>query len=153
MKTLKIYDPAMCCSTGVCGPSVDQKLVNLAADVAFLKSQGVAVERYNLAHQPEAFTANPTVVAEMGAEAELLPIFVVDGAVVAKAMYPSRAELAAWVGLRTELKMAAEKCCEGAPEGCCESTASAEPCCETTVGCCESDATAEKCCETAEGCC
>jgi len=70
MKTLQIFDPAMCCSTGVCGPSVDQTLVKLAADVAFLKSKGVTVERFNLAHQPEAFTANPLVIAEMGAAAE-----------------------------------------------------------------------------------
>ena len=24
MKKMVIYDPAMCCSTGVCGPSVDK---------------------------------------------------------------------------------------------------------------------------------
>jgi len=27
MKTIEIFDPAMCCSSGVCGPSVDPKLV------------------------------------------------------------------------------------------------------------------------------
>ena len=128
MKTLKIYDPAMCCSTGVCGPSVDQKLVKLAADVAFLKSQGVTVERFNLGHQPEAFTASPLVLAEMGAEAENLPIFVLDGEIKAKASYPSRIELAAWFGLdagtasdkpHAELKMASSKCCDSEEEGCC----------------------------------
>ena len=128
MKTLKIYDPAMCCSTGVCGPSVDQKLVKLAADVAFLKSRGVTVERFNLGHQPEAFTSSPLVLAEMGAEAENLPIFVLDGEIKAKASYPSRAELAAWFGLeaetssdkpRTDLKMATSKCCDSEEEGCC----------------------------------
>lgn len=30
MKTLKIYDPAMCCPTGVCGTNIDTKLVQLA---------------------------------------------------------------------------------------------------------------------------
>lgn len=128
MKTLQIFDPAMCCSTGVCGPSVDQKLVKLAADVAFLKSQGVIVERFSLAHQPQAFTTNQTVLDEMGAEAEHLPIFLVDGELKAKATYPSRAELAGWFGLdvgtsrekpRTELKMATTKCCESGDEGCC----------------------------------
>jgi hypothetical protein len=128
MKTLKIYDPAMCCSTGVCGPSVDQKLVKLAADVAFLKSKGITVERFNLAHQPDAFTASPTVLAEMGAEAENLPLFIVDGELKAKATYPSRDELAGWFGLeaglsaeklRTELQMAPTKCCDSREEGCC----------------------------------
>ena len=128
MKALKIYDPAMCCSTGVCGPTVDQKLVKLAADVAFLKSRGVTVERFNLGHQPEAFTANPLVLSEMGAEAENLPIFVLDGEIKTKASYPSRTELAAWFGLeaetasdkpRTELTIASSKCCDSEEEGCC----------------------------------
>jgi hypothetical protein len=128
MKTLQIFDPAMCCSTGVCGPSVDQKLVRLAADVAFLKSQGIAVERYNLGHQPDAFTANPLILSEMGSEAENLPIFVIDGHVKAKATYPDRQEIAGWFGIdvtaasekpKTEIKMAATKCCEDESEGCC----------------------------------
>lgn len=126
MKTLQIYDPAMCCSTGVCGPTVDQKLVRLAADVSYLKSQGIKVERFNLGHQPEAFAANPLVLSEMGSEAENLPIFVIEGVVKAKATYPDRQELAGWFGLdataasgtpKAELKMASTKCCEG--EGCC----------------------------------
>lgn len=128
MKSLQIYDPAMCCSTGVCGPSIDQKLVKLAADVAFLKSKGVSVERYNLGHQPEAFTANQLVLTEMGAEAENLPIFIVDGEMMAKATYPCRSELASWLGVeaesasdepRVELTMASAKCCESEGEGCC----------------------------------
>nr|QTX14232.1 Arsenical resistance operon trans-acting repressor ArsD [Klebsiella pneumoniae] len=28
MKTLTVFDPAMCCSTGVCGSDVDQVLVD-----------------------------------------------------------------------------------------------------------------------------
>lgn len=128
MKTLKIYDPAMCCSTGVCGPSVDTSLVQLAADVSFLKSHGIQVERYNLGHQPSAFTANPLVLAEMGAEAEHLPIFMVDGEVKAKGTYPNREELSNWVGIelnadeskpRTSLKMASTPCCNSGDEGCC----------------------------------
>ena len=55
MKTLRVYDPALCCSTGVCGPSVDPDLARFAGDLEWLKSLGVAVERFNLAHQPGAF--------------------------------------------------------------------------------------------------
>ncbi len=128
MKTLQIYDPAMCCSTGVCGPSVDPKLVTLAADVAFLKSKGISVERYNLGHQPEAFTSNQLVLSAMGAEAENLPLFIVDGEVMAKATYPCRSELASWLGIeagaasdkpRIALPMASSKCCDFEGEGCC----------------------------------
>jgi hypothetical protein len=102
MKTLKIYDPAMCCSTGVCGPSVDPKLVRLAADVGFLKSRGVSVERFNLGHQPQAFAENPAVLAAMGAEAEHLPIFVVDGQIKATGSYPDRQTLAAWFEIEAQ---------------------------------------------------
>jgi hypothetical protein len=96
---LQIFDPAMCCSTGVCGPSVDQNLVRLAADVAFLQKQGAQIERFGLAREPEAFTSRPFILAEMGAEAEHLPIFVVDGEVKAKGRYPGRAELGEWLGI------------------------------------------------------
>lgn len=111
MKKLLVFDPAMCCSTGVCGPSVDPSLLRLASDLAFLKAQGVLVERFNLAHQPDAFAANPLVIEQMGEEGEHLPLFLVDGAVAAKGRYPSRQELASWVGVTlpdrgfTELKM------------------------------------------------
>lgn len=128
MKTLQIFDPAMCCSTGVCGPSADPKLLNLAADVAFLKSQGVEVERFNLGHQPAAFASNPLVITEMGAEAENLPIFIVDGVVKAKGTYPDRQQLAAWFDLpasvegeksMVEVNMVSAKCCDSGEEGCC----------------------------------
>ncbi|HBU8666409.1 TPA: arsenic metallochaperone ArsD family protein, partial [Klebsiella oxytoca] len=33
MKTLTVFDPAMCCSTGVRGSDVDQVLVDFSADV------------------------------------------------------------------------------------------------------------------------
>lgn len=120
-KTLQIFDPAMCCSTGVCGPSVDQKLVRLAADIGFLKSKGITVERFNLAHQPDAFTSNALVLAEMGQEAENLPLYLVDGEILAKGTYPTRSELASWFGLEagvTELKMSPSTCCSG-EDGCC----------------------------------
>ncbi|MCG9894661.1 MAG: arsenite efflux transporter metallochaperone ArsD [Fimbriimonadaceae bacterium] len=100
MNRLEIFDPAMCCSTGVCGPTVEPHLVRLAADVAFLKSQGVEVVRHNLMQDPRAYVENPVVAAEMGPEAEHLPIFLVDGELKAKGRYPDRAELAGWFGLQ-----------------------------------------------------
>ena len=61
MTTIQIFDPALCCSTGVCGVEVDQNLVNFAADVDWAKQNGAQVERFNLAQQPLAFAENPTV--------------------------------------------------------------------------------------------
>lgn len=40
MKKLEVFDPALCCSTGVCGTDIDQALVNFATDVDWLKKQG-----------------------------------------------------------------------------------------------------------------
>jgi hypothetical protein len=36
MTKLEVYDPAMCCSTGVCGPEVDPALVTFAADLKWV---------------------------------------------------------------------------------------------------------------------
>ena len=58
---LQIFDPAMCCSSGVCGPEVDPKLVQFAADLDWLKSQGVVVQRHNLSQNPSAFVENELV--------------------------------------------------------------------------------------------
>jgi hypothetical protein len=55
MTAVRVFDPAMCCSTGVCGPSVDPQLARFSADLEWLKSQGVSVERFNLAQEPAAF--------------------------------------------------------------------------------------------------
>lgn len=95
MKTLKVYDPPMCCPTGVCGPDVDPALVRFASDLKWIEGQGVTVERYNLAQQPKAFAENDLVrswLTEKGAEA--LPLLVVEGKVVASGVYPVRDELA-----------------------------------------------------------
>lgn len=59
-KTLSIYDPAMCCSTGVCGVEVDPRLPRFAADLAWLQGLGVRVERFNLAQDPRAFALSPS---------------------------------------------------------------------------------------------
>lgn len=50
--TIRVFDPAMCCSTGVCGPSVEPDLARFAADLAWLQAQGITVERYNLSSEP-----------------------------------------------------------------------------------------------------
>jgi AhpD family alkylhydroperoxidase len=100
MKILKIYDPPMCCSTGVCGPEVDPALVRFAADLKWLESQGVAVERFNLAQSPKAFAEDDLVrscLTDKGDEA--LPLVVIADTVVASGTYPTREELAGFLGL------------------------------------------------------
>lgn len=99
-KTLKVYDPAMCCATGVCGPNVDKALVEFAGAVKTVAAHGVAVERFNLARQPQAFVENVQVkakLAELGHEQ--LPFIYVDGEFKFSGGYPDRAALFAALGL------------------------------------------------------
>jgi AhpD family alkylhydroperoxidase len=100
MISVHVFDPPMCCSTGICGPSVDPQLVRFAADLDWLKSQGVSVERFNLAQQPGAFAGDADVRAALESKGnEGLPLVKVDGEVKGTGVYPSREELAAWAGV------------------------------------------------------
>jgi hypothetical protein len=99
MTKLEVYDPAMCCSTGVCGPEVDPVLVQFAADLNWVADQGVTVVRYNLGQQPQAFVANGEVLREMQAGLDRLPIITIDGHIVSTGIHLSRAQLAHKLGL------------------------------------------------------
>lgn len=106
---IQIFDPPMCCSTGVCGPSVDTELVRFAADVDWLKSQGVDVGRFNLSEQPTAFATHATVKAALEKEGnECLPLIMVDGSVVCKGKYPSRETLASYAGIENQKSIFSE---------------------------------------------
>jgi arsenite methyltransferase len=94
MPSLQIYDPAMCCSTGLCGPDPDAALVQFAADLKEVAALGVTVQRFNLAQEPEKFIAQPAVLAAVNTlGAEVLPLILRDGRIVSHGRYPSLAEL------------------------------------------------------------
>jgi AhpD family alkylhydroperoxidase len=100
MKRLDVYDPAMCCSTGVCGPQVDPALVRFAADVKWLQDQGVEVRRFNLSQNPAAFVENELVKQALTEKGEAaLPLSLINGRVFASGRYPERAELSQALGL------------------------------------------------------
>ena len=97
---LEVFDPAMCCSTGVCGPEIDPRLPRFAADLEWLKSKGIEVVRYNLAQEPGAFVANESVrMARQSQGSNILPHIIRAGENVSRTAYPVRAQLAALVGL------------------------------------------------------
>ena len=129
MMDVRVFDPAMCCETGVCGPSVDPVLARFSADLAWLKARGVSVERFNLAQQPGAFADDAAVKAALETKGEAaLPLILVDGDLRSSGAYPSRAELAAWAGVP-----AAEP---GASSGGCCGPASSEASASKRAGCC-----------------
>jgi hypothetical protein len=102
MKKIQVYDPAMCCPTGVCGPSVDPTLVQFAADLEWLKEKGVQVERYNLAQQPDKFTDCKQVTDAMALAGDLcLPLILADGEIVNRGSYPGREDLAVLAGIES----------------------------------------------------
>lgn len=124
MVRVQVFDPPMCCSTGVCGPSVDSALTRFAADLDWLRRQGVAVERFNLAQDPGAFANHVAVKEELATGGTaVLPLVLVDREIVSRGNYPARAELAAAAGLPAEtsdkaaLTVVSSGCC--GPSGCC----------------------------------
>ena len=116
LQTLQVFDPAMCCSTGVCGPAVDLQLVQFAADLDWLKSQGVIVQRHNLSQNPAAFVETGAVQAALAEKGEAaLPVILANGKVVSTGHYPDRVELAARFALKATAVSAPgqSSCCGG----------------------------------------
>ncbi|MCH9815785.1 MAG: arsenite efflux transporter metallochaperone ArsD [Actinomycetia bacterium] len=127
--TVRVFEPALCCNTGVCGEDVDQSLVDFTADLHHLVEQGADISRHNLANDPAAFAADETVRAFLQVAGSAgLPLTSVDGVTVATGRYPNRAELARFCGLDVEpgavpkgamdlgLRVVDKDC---GPEGCC----------------------------------
>jgi len=97
---IRVFEPALCCNTGVCGPDVDQALVTFTADLDHLRALGVDIERHNLANDPGAFTAEPAVLGFLKISGSAgLPLTLVDGVTVLTGSYPTRAQLRELAGL------------------------------------------------------
>ena len=95
-----IYDPAMCCSSGLCGPTLDPVLVKMNDAVLSLKKQGIEVERFNLAQQPKAFMDN-TKIAELLHKngKKVLPVIMINGGVFRTGEYPPYEDLCRALGI------------------------------------------------------
>lgn len=94
MKKMIIYEPAMCCSTGVCGPKVDKELLRISTVLENLKRKGVEIARYNLTNAPQEFIKNTKVNQLLTNEGvDVLPVIVVEGEPVMTKRYPSNREL------------------------------------------------------------
>jgi len=99
-KKLQVYDPPMCCSSGVCGTTVNPELARFAVDLEWLKKQGVEVERFNLSSHPAAFASSDTVKKALTERGNgCLPLTLVDGVIVKEGSYPTRAELSKSTGI------------------------------------------------------
>ncbi len=87
---IDVYDPEMCCSTGVCGPSPDPELIRVNTLLNRLRTEGHTVNRYMLSRNPLAFSSNRDVYkALLDKGVKALPIVCVDGRVVGAGAYPA----------------------------------------------------------------
>jgi hypothetical protein len=115
MSVVRVFDPPMCCSTGVCGPSVGPELARFSADLDWLKKQGVEVERYSLSQDPGAFVSHAAVKDALTSRGnDCLPLVMVDERVAVEGSYPSRETLAALAGVvvrKLAVAPTASSCC------------------------------------------
>lgn len=115
-----IYDPPMCCSSGLCGPNPDQTLIDLQTSITELQKSGVEVERFIITQSPEKFKENPEVIKLIQEnDLKILPVTTLNGKVVKKGSYPTPSEFSSW--LKIDLKIGDSKqskdCC--ADKDCC----------------------------------
>lgn len=123
MAQMIIYDPAMCCATGVCGPAIDPELLRVATVLSNLEKNGVKVERYNLTNNPQAFVDDQTINEILNKDGiDRLPVTIVDGKVVKTKAYPTNNEFIKFLEvperfLGNQIKIDLKSCdCKG---GCC----------------------------------
>lgn len=103
---IQVFEPPMCCSTGLCGPSVDPVLVEFSANLDWLKLNNLEVERYNLSQQPAAFVSFSQVRNLLQTEGnDCLPIILIDGTIASRGVYPDKAVLAKLTGLDASAKV------------------------------------------------
>jgi len=123
MKKMIIFEPAMCCSTGVCGPGVDPDLLRLSKVFNNINKRGTVVERFNLTSNPQAFVDNSIINQLLNSDGiEILPVTILDGKVVKTKAYPTNEELCKFLEipeeyLKSKIQMKSKDCgCKG---GCC----------------------------------
>lgn len=123
MAKMIIFEPAMCCSTGVCGPSVNHDLLRVSTVLNNLKNKGILVERHNLSNNPKIFVDNKEIRRMLiDGGIEVLPITMVDGVVVKTKAYPTDEEFCNLLGVPAEhLKAAVKEPSQGCgcKGGCC----------------------------------
>ena len=119
MKKIEIFDPAMCCATGVCGPSIDSELLRIATVINALKEKGIIIKRHGLSNEPQDFISNKIINDILQKEgADILPVTLVDGEVAKTKEYPTNEELSKWLDIEIKTKQPDKKGGCG-PKSCC----------------------------------
>ena len=123
MGKMTIFEPSMCCSTGVCGPGVDPDLLRLATVLNNINKRGIVVERFNLTNNPQAFVDNSVINQLLNSDGiEILPVTILAGKVVKTKAYPTNEEFCKLLSipeefLKSKIQMKTKDC--GCKDGCC----------------------------------
>lgn len=133
-----IFDPPMCCSSGLCGPNPDQTLIDLQSLVTELQKSGVEVERFIITQSPEKFKENPEVIKLIqDNDLKILPVTTLNGKVVKKSSYPTPSEFSSWLKIDFKIEdfKQGKDCCED--KDCCGvNFSSNNEDCDCGGGCC-----------------
>lgn len=121
MKKIRIYEPAMCCSTGVCGVSVDPELLRMSSLVEKLDKKGIDIKRFNLNSAPQEFVENKKVNEILNQKGEdVLPLTMVDDEIIKSGAYPSNEEFEEILSTKIDKKNEEESSCGcSSDSGCC----------------------------------
>lgn len=154
MKTMKIFEPAMCCPTGLCGVGVDPELLRISTTLNALKQNGVEVQRFNLSNAPAEFIRNKPVTEYLQKFGpDKLPVVLVDDFIVIAGRYPTNEEFIRWLELSADIL--GISCCENDASCCCGTDATEEGCCSgeavASDDCCSDSSATQGCCTN--GCC
>ena len=92
--SIELFDPPMCCPTGLCGPTLDQTLLDVSDMILALQADGWLVERYQMTSHPHKFINNMDIM-RLVREKQMaaLPITTVNGQVIKVGVYPTLTEI------------------------------------------------------------
>ena len=100
---VEFFDPPMCCPSGLCGPTLDQTLLDVNAMIMSFQRENLRVERYQMTSNPNAFLGNVEVMKVVREkQMDALPIIVVRGKVIKVGAYPSADEVHAALNKATK---------------------------------------------------
>jgi len=95
---LEIFEPSLCCESGLCGPEPDKVLIELQNTIQLLKKAGVETKRYAINQAPLVFVQTAVVrdfIKKNGADK--LPLVLLDGQMIKSGGYPTLEELKTFI--------------------------------------------------------
>lgn len=104
MKKIRLYEKAMCCPTGLCGPVLDPELIRISVAIDNMVKNKVDIDRYNLSSFPDKFAKNKKIKEQLKEKGKYaLPITTVDDEIIMTGRYLTNEEFAEISGISVDL--------------------------------------------------